>query len=415
MRTMRYAGAGVVSVLLAGLSLVPAGAEPPPTCAGLPATIVGTDADDDLNGTGGADVVSLGAGNDQFRGGGGDDVVCGGPGRDSLYGDEGDDWLDGEEDSDSNVVGGPGDDVVHGGPGDETRLLGDDHHEDTGDDQVFGDDGDDELEGEPGTGTDLVDGGAGDDSVNFYPSDRGVTIDVEAGTATGDAVDTLIGLEVYVGSEHADVLTGSPGADHLIGIYGDDVVEGLGGDDTLSAHRGTIRGGRGQDTFVSPDEETDGLTVRLGRGDDLAVLDALRRTTVRGGPGEDVFDVPVPGFGVDADGAFAHLRGGPGRDLLTFARYERRVRIDVRAGSATWSQGTLSFVGIEELHGSLRDDVLLGSSRADRLFGGEGDDVLRGRSGQDRLHGGQGRDTAYGGPGRDWCWAERRFSCEHAP
>lgn len=412
MRVRSY-GAGAMGgavLTLLGALLAPVMAEPPPTCAGQPATIVGTDGDDQPSGTDGDDVVSLGAGSDSFRGGAGNDVVCGGPGRDSLYGEAGNDWLDGGDDSDSNVVGGPGDDEVHGGEGDDQRLNGDDFDVDGGDDQVYGGAGDDDIRGEPGTGTDLVDGGDGTDIVSFYLSGGKVRIDVAAGTATGDAVDTLSGLEIYRGSEFADVLIGSSAADHLVGVYGDDVVKGLGGDDTLTATSGTIRGGSGRDTFVSSDEATGGLTVNLGYGADRAVLVGTWDTTLLGGPGDDVVEVPHRGPGVDTL-VGVRLRGGRGEDRLTFAGGQNPVRINLRTRTANWPHGKIVFRGVNEFHGSEEDDVLRGSNGADRLFGRGGDDVLRGRGGRDLLRGGADRDAAYGGPGRDICSAERRSSC----
>jgi Ca2+-binding RTX toxin-like protein len=401
---------GVAALLLVWASLVSAASAADPTCAGETATIVGTDGDDDLTGTGGDDVVSLGPGYDTFRGGAGNDIVCGGPGQDSLHGEEGDDWLDGEDDADYNVVGGPGDDVVHGGPGDDRRLSGDDFGEDGGDDRVYGDAGDDAIRGEPGGGADLVDGGPGTDVISFYLSGRSVDIDVAAGTATGDAVDSLSGLEAYSGSEYDDVLTGSSGADRLDGVYGDDEVLGRGGDDTLTATAGTIRGGSGRDTFVSADEATAGLTVSLGRGADRAVLVGTWDTTVLGGPGDDVVEVPPRGPGVDTL-VGVRLRGGRGDDRLTFAHNTVRVRIDLQSGTARWPHGRIDFRGVNEFHGSEQADTLRGSRRSDRMFGRGGNDVLRGLAGPDLLRGGGGRDTAYGGPGRDRCSAERRFSC----
>ncbi|MGH3343149.1 MAG: calcium-binding protein [Carbonactinosporaceae bacterium] len=415
MRVKSYgAGAigGVVLVVLGAL-LWPAAAEPAPTCTGRAATIVGTDGEEDLTGTEGDDVVWLGAGQDRFRGGAGNDTVCGGPGKDSVYGEAGDDWLGGGNGADYNVIGGTGDDVVHGGAGDDLNIHGDGSRED-GTDRVYGDDGDDDIGGEPGTGVDVIEGGAGTDAVSFYLSGRSVRIDVAAGTATGDAVDTLSGLEIYSGSEYADVLTGSSGADYLVGVYGDDVVNGRGGDDTLAATSGEVIGGSGRDTLRGPDEDGHGLSVDLGWGADRAVLDAMRNSTVSGGPGNDVFEVPEPGFGVDAGGTYVHLRGGPDVDTLTFAGNPHRVRIDAGARTATWSKGQITFAHVNEFHGSERGDVLLGSADADLLFGRGGDDVLKGLRGPDVLRGGKGWDTAYGGRGRDTCTAEHRFSCERS-
>ena len=97
-----------------------------PTCAGKPATCVGTDDHDLIIGTEGDDVIVGGAGNDVIHADAGNDIVCGGPGNDSLmgargsdalYGEEGDDWLFGAPEADT-LDGGPGDfDVLWGGPG----------------------------------------------------------------------------------------------------------------------------------------------------------------------------------------------------------------------------------------------------------------------------------------------------------
>jgi Ca2+-binding RTX toxin-like protein len=416
MRVKSY-GAGVVGgavLVVLGALVVPAAAQTPAlTCVGQAATIVGTDGDDILTGTDGDDVVSLGAGMDQFRGGAGNDVVCGGPGQDWLRGEAGNDWLYGGGGIDS-VYGGPGEDVVHGGASNDS-IHGDSFFEFDGADQVYGDDGDDFLMGEPGTGADVIEGGAGTDAISFYLGGRSVIIDVAAGTATGDAVDTLSGLEIHQGSEYADVLRGSSGADDLRGVFGDDLVNGRGGNDKLSAYHGTIIGGSGRDTFLAEEarEEVDGLSVDLGRGADRAVLDAVTNSTVWGGPGNDVFDVPGPEH---ASSASVDLRGGAGKDRLTFANNWRQVRIDVRTGTATWEvggTGKITFVRIDEFFGSKQaGDVLLGSEDADLLFGLGGNDVLKGRAGWDLLRGGNDRDTAYGGQGRDTCSAERRFSCE---
>jgi uncharacterized protein len=116
--------------LLVGLDLTPA--PPFPTCRGLVATIVGTDAGDVLTGTDGADViVALGgndvvlglAGNDVVCAGDGVDVVAAGTGSDTVLGQAGVDLLAGEA-GDDVLAGGEGIDVLAGGPGADTLLGG---------------------------------------------------------------------------------------------------------------------------------------------------------------------------------------------------------------------------------------------------------------------------------------------------
>lgn len=119
--------------------------EPPPapTCAGQPATVLGTEGDDSLTGTSkkdvfvalggndvilglggndlvcaaaGNDVVKGAAGDDEIRAGGGSDVLKGGDGRDGLRGGGGSDRLAGGAGADS-LRGGGGKDVCRSGPG----------------------------------------------------------------------------------------------------------------------------------------------------------------------------------------------------------------------------------------------------------------------------------------------------------
>ena len=93
-----------------------------PTCAGRPATIVGTPGDDTLRGTSRADVIVGAAGDDTIRAGRGNDIVCAGGGRDSVDGGAGRDRLHGGAGPD-RLRGGAGRDRLSGGPG-RDRLRG---------------------------------------------------------------------------------------------------------------------------------------------------------------------------------------------------------------------------------------------------------------------------------------------------
>jgi glucose/arabinose dehydrogenase len=94
---------------------------PPPTCKGIPATIVGTDGSDVRSGTPGRDVIVGLGGNDKLSGLAGNDLICGGSGKDTLKGGKGSDKLYGEEGKDT-LKGGPGKDKLNGGAGKDKQI-----------------------------------------------------------------------------------------------------------------------------------------------------------------------------------------------------------------------------------------------------------------------------------------------------
>jgi hypothetical protein len=91
----------------------------PPTCKGLPATIVGTERNDVRTGSQGQDVIAGLGGKDTLKGLGDNDVICGGSGRDTLKGGKGKDTLLGQKGKDT-LKGGPSKDLCKGGKGDDT-------------------------------------------------------------------------------------------------------------------------------------------------------------------------------------------------------------------------------------------------------------------------------------------------------
>src|SRR5687767_9842362 len=98
----------LVAVGAFGVFATGAAGKPPPgkgpkqlrSCAGLTATISGTNGADTLTGTVGNDVIAAGAGADTITGLAGDDVICGGPGKDSVQGGDGTDVLWGGQHAD---------------------------------------------------------------------------------------------------------------------------------------------------------------------------------------------------------------------------------------------------------------------------------------------------------------------------
>ena len=115
------------------------------SCAGRPATILGSAGDDELTGTGRADVIVGLGGNDTISGLGGNDVICGGAGSDLINGGSGND----------RILGGSGSDVLRGAKGSDTIFGG------AGKDTIYGQHGNDRLIG--GSHADSITGGAGND------------------------------------------------------------------------------------------------------------------------------------------------------------------------------------------------------------------------------------------------------------
>jgi hypothetical protein len=98
--------------------------------------MVGSDKNDTLSGTNGADMIFSLAGANTLSGQGGNDLLCGGNGNDSISGGDDADTLDGGR-GDDVLVGGADNDILRGGAGND-RLTG-------------------------GAGTDSFDGGMGAD------------------------------------------------------------------------------------------------------------------------------------------------------------------------------------------------------------------------------------------------------------
>src|SRR5437016_5809360 len=66
--------------------------------------------------------------------------------------------------------------------------------------------GDDLIDG--AGGNDIICGGQGTDTATYASAPAGVTVDLAAGTATGNGSDRLTGIENVVGSPYSDTLTG---------------------------------------------------------------------------------------------------------------------------------------------------------------------------------------------------------------
>jgi Ca2+-binding RTX toxin-like protein len=162
--------------------------------------------------------------------------LTGNSGSNVLYAYNGNDILNGEAGNDV-LYGGAGNDNLNGGA-DIDYLYGQ-----AGDDTLNGDAGNDVLYG--GTGNDVIDGGADVDIISYYDAIGPITVNLTLNTGTaGTDVDTLSNIENIQGSQTGNSdLTGNGSNNVLYGYGGNDKLNGNGGNDYLIS-------GAGSDEFV---------------------------------------------------------------------------------------------------------------------------------------------------------------------
>ncbi|MCZ7660304.1 MAG: cadherin domain-containing protein [Xanthobacteraceae bacterium] len=141
-----------------------------------------------------------------------------------------------------------------------------------------------------GLGGDDVVTGNGSTRITFVSASGGVTVDLAAGTASGNASvgnDTFTGVSRVRGSNSNDLISGDAGANTLEGQGGNDTLDGRGGSDILA-------GGGGADTFV------------YGFGSGADTITDFNRTQ-----GDKIDLTGVPGiYGLGDVLALASLSGG---------------------------------------------------------------------------------------------------------
>ncbi len=271
----------------------------------------------------------LGGGNDRFQVTEiATDVTFGAGALAVDLGDGSDEFLSRDTNATAVVQGGPGNDTFEGGLNVDHFFGGE------GDDTLKGGQGGDELRGEGGNDRlvgdgpsafgvfgDVLDGGAGIDTVDDYVSSSGapdappiaITLDGAANDGRAGEGDNLLAVE-RIASDSAGTFTGDAGDNEFTApeVGRASTLLGLGGNDTLiagDAHGDTVDGGAG-------DDQIDG-----GFGDDKLV----------GGPGRDIvngdrklrcneYHCDYFGLGNDTidvrDGEVDSVTCGPGTDRV---------------------------------------------------------------------------------------------------
>ena len=460
----------LAACVLTATALIPA-ADARVQCLGRKATIVRGAGNDTIRGTKAPDVIYAGGGNDRVSGLGGNDRICGGPGNDTidggagvdrvdggggrdhitgfrapdkLAGGPGNDFINGQKGSDrirggggrdhlvgdkgnDRLAGGSGDDLVDGSLGDDKQLSGG-----GGSDVVIGGAGSDNADGGPGngdvvrgdSGNDTLSGGPGlQDIVSFESATRGgVTVDLGAGTASGDGNDRLSAFEDVVGSPNDDNITGDTGPNRLDGGVGDDTLDGGGPRETLGQGGGDVAfGGAGSDRCSDFGTENSCGNEKKppGKGT-FAVLNAGlsgSSLVVEGSKDDNGIVIGQSGSAYvisDASGIIAGdgcadsggesvrcpspgrlnliiATGGDGDDRISVERSVPRglqVRANGNGGSDTITGGSGSDIleaGENYKHPDSGNDTLIGGGGNDTLFADPGGDQLRGGKGNDLL------------------------------
>jgi len=258
--------------------------------------VMGSDKNDALHGSSGADRLYGDAGNDELNGGDGDDLLDGDSGNDVLNGGDGDDLLD----------GGSGNDQLKGGNGNDTYLFGLGSGKDTITDE-YGTNKIKFINGIRPTDLEVYTSGqydiviknkSTDDQLTiayfrYGSSDRNFSLEFDDGTvlardASSSPFKEIHGTSgndsIYAyftdmtirGGEGNDALHGSSGADRLYGDAGNDELNGGDGDDLLDGGSGNdqLKGGNGNDTYLFGLEsgkdtisDSEGpSTIRFGEG-----------------------------------------------------------------------------------------------------------------------------------------------------
>jgi Ca2+-binding RTX toxin-like protein len=223
--------------------------------AGDADSIVGGDGDDDIMTGAGDDTILAGGGDDEVVAGSGADSVLGGAGNDMIWGEGGNDILRGGDGNDS-MVAGTGNDVLDGGTGSDSLIGG------LGQDTLIGGAGGDFLQGNEES--DLADYSASDAAVTIVLDGGGAAGFAAGGHAENDTIvgiDEILGsafndsLTGYDATHHgtlSNIIDGGAGDDTIDGMGGNDILYGGTGNDSILGGAGddSIFGGAGDDVLI---------------------------------------------------------------------------------------------------------------------------------------------------------------------
>jgi Ca2+-binding RTX toxin-like protein len=234
-----------------------------------------------VDGTAGNDNMTLGSGYTDAQGEQittGNDYIIGGAGNDTINADAGNDTVLGGDGNDVIDDWG-GNDLVYAGAGNDRVDLS------IGNDTIFMDDGDDTIRVWDNAGNNSLNGGTGNDLLDFtnFQSSSGATVNVGPDGSgnfshfSGATTGTFTGFETISGTGFDDRMVattnttgigmaGEAGNDLLIGGSGQDQLDGGAGTDTIYGNGGadSITGGDGNDRIYGDNTDPEPVIVNNG-------------------------------------------------------------------------------------------------------------------------------------------------------
>jgi Ca2+-binding RTX toxin-like protein len=286
------------------------------------------------------------------------DNIITGNGNDTIYGN----------DAGNVITAGSGNDTIHAGNGTNTIICG------SGIDNVYGGAGNDTIvETEKSNydpydfgmqaGVDYVDhldGGAGNNTVDFSHFHYAVTVDLRSGLAWATdprspgpsyQVATLANIQNVVGGQGDDEIWGNDAGNVITAGSGNDTIHCGNGTNTIICGSGidSVIGGAGNDTIIETEKSN-----------------------------YDPYD-----FGMQAGVDYVdHLDGGAGNNTVDFSHFHYAVTVDLRSGQA-WATDPRSL-------GSAYQVATLANIQ--NVVGGAGDDEFT-VAGNNTIDGGAGTNT----------------------
>lgn len=337
-------------------------------------TFGGTEASDNIYGTGNNDTLQGYAGSDYLYAGNGNDTLIGGTGNDDLNGEAGNDtyvWGIGDGNDTLRESGGSDQIVFGAGVAEEDVRL----FRDGMDLKIY-------VGGEVLTLKDQF-------YYDQYSSGDGYQIEklVLADTTEIDLLDNL----TLTGSETGESVQGTSQDDILYGMGGNDYLTAGGGNDTLVGGTGSdsLYGEAGDDTYVwNIGDGND--TIYEGNGADQIVLgEGIAAEDIRFVRSGTDLQIHIGSEFITVKDQFYYDQYGSGEQY----QVEKLVLADTTEINLL---GGLTFTGTasgDSLNATKNNDVLYGLDGNDYLYASEGNDTLVGGAGSDTLYGEAGNDA----------------------